>query len=771
MMGKTNGGQVAVLLGAVALSLPALPAWAQTPATAGATAPTVEVPDIVVTARKRDESFQSVPITVNVFTAQEIKSAGIESPRDFISMVPNMTLVETQNVGNSFITIRGISQARNSEPSVAVLVDGVLETNPYQFDQELFDIRQIEVLKGPQGALYGRDAIGGAIIIQTAEPADHFEASTRVGVGNGSSSKAQLALSGPLDDEGTLRYRASFNYYNTDGFLQNAYLDRPADPYSDYSGRLRLVWKPSDAFSADLRFSYDLTETSAYYFVIPRDPESNPFSSFSAPPDANDTTTPIQNNNIGTDDRRIVDTALKLDFNLSYGTLTSITDYNHTKEIDTGDAYDFRPETTSVEYALGVGSVPASLGGPFDESQSQFIDVETYSQELRFTSPKVGGFSWIFGGYFVHTNRFVSTGNLVDRGLGVPAVFHNPIYTPGNSCIVGGAPVPDCLTNTNATFLADTQNNNAYAVFGDATYELTSKLEGDVALRYDDDMRENTTNTPTVYLPTATAFTGEKRNADFSALQPKFTLRYKASDNLTFYGDWSRGFRSGGFNQTGVGAVAAAQKPAVLGVNDIFQAEVADTYEFGFKSQLLDNRRLTLDGDVYHTHSRNGYFFVYIAADSTQNLGNLSATYKGAELSLTARPTDYLDLYVGAGLTDSRITAMADPTVLGNQAPLVSRNTVNAGVQYHHPVGNGLTGTVRLDYQEIGRTYWDPYNVTSRDPIGLVDLRLGLQGDQWTATLWSKNLTNTIYNAEFSPGGFLWRALPRRYGADLDYRF
>ena len=90
-------------------------------------------------------------------------------------MVPNMTLVETQNVGNSFVTIRGISQARNSEPSVAVLVDGVLETNPYEFNQELYDIRQIEVLKGPQGALYGRDAIGGAIIIHTADPSDHFE--------------------------------------------------------------------------------------------------------------------------------------------------------------------------------------------------------------------------------------------------------------------------------------------------------------------------------------------------------------------------------------------------------------------------------------------------------------------------------------------------------------------------------------------------------------------------------------------------------------------
>jgi iron complex outermembrane receptor protein len=106
----------------------------------------------------------------------------------------------------------------------------------------------------------------------------------------------------------------------------------------------------------------------------------------------------------------------------------------------------------------------------------------------------------------------------------------------------------------------------------------------------------------------------------------------------------------------------------------------------------------------------------------------------------------------------------------------VSKNTINAGAQYQQPLGDGLTGTARLDYQEIGRTWWEPYNITSRDPVSLVDMRVGLQGERWIVTAWSKNLFNKIYNAEFSPGnvggaGFLWRALPRRYGVDLDYRF
>jgi iron complex outermembrane receptor protein len=748
-------------LGVVVLAQP-LAVQAQTQTQAHPSEGALE--EVVVTARKREETLLDVPVTMNAFTQQTIESAGIETPRDFIALVPNMTLVEVQNVGNAFITIRGISQARNSEPSVAVLVDGVLEPNPYEFDQELNDIRSIEVLKGPQGALYGRNAIGGAIIIRTADPSDHFEGAAKVGVDNGVSEKAQVAIGGPIDSAGTLKYRASVNFFNTDGYLENTYLDKKADPYRDYSGRLRLLWKPSDQWTADLRFFGDHVETTAFYYVIPRADEANPFSSFTTPPNANDVTSPIQTNNLGTDTRDVTDIALKLDYAAGLGTFTSISDYDHTKEIDTGDAYDFRPITTSIAYncpiCFGASPTPAQ-GGPFDLSQSQFIDVTTYSQELRFTSNKVGGFAWIAGAYYIHTDRFISTDNLIDRGQGVPRVYHNPIVDPTNPY----------ATNTNLTFLADSQNNNAWAVFADATYDFTKQLQLDVALRYDEDQRENTTDTPTQFLPPATLGTarnGEVRKQTFDAVQPKFTLRYKPSDTVTLYGGWSRGFRSGGFNQTGVGAVAAAA--GHLGVHDIFQAEIADTWEIGAKSEFLD-RRLAANAALFYTTSTNGYFFYFDATTSTQNLGNLDARYKGGELELTAIATNWLDVYASFGYTDGEITKMEDSTVVGNKPPLLTKDTINAGFQVHQPLGGGVNGVIRLDYQMIGRTWWDPYNLTSRDPVDLLDLRAGLEGNQWSLTAWSKNLTNKIYNAEFSTGGFLWRAPPRRYGLDFTYKF
>jgi iron complex outermembrane receptor protein len=194
---------------------------------------------ITVTPRRRDELSLDVPVAIDVFTAADIKAAGIDRPQDFVALTPNMSVVQTQNQGTSFVTVRGISQARNSEPSVAVLIDGVQMANPSMFNQELFDIDTIQVLKGPQGALYGRNAIGGAIIINTKQPSDVFEGHVALGTDSGPGIKVRGGISGPISD--TLTYRASASYFDTDGYIRNVVLDENADPFRDVSGRLRLV--------------------------------------------------------------------------------------------------------------------------------------------------------------------------------------------------------------------------------------------------------------------------------------------------------------------------------------------------------------------------------------------------------------------------------------------------------------------------------------------------------------------------------------------------
>jgi iron complex outermembrane receptor protein len=698
--------------------------------------------EIVVSALRRDQNLQDVPAAVTAFSAEAIENAGIEKPLDFINLTSNVNLVETQNSGNAFIIIRGITQARNSEPSVAVVIDGVQQVNPAAFNQELVDIAQIEVLKGPQGGLYGRNAIGGAIIITSQKPTDEFSGSIKAGIDNGFGWNVRAGISGPLSD--TVKYRMSGSYRDTKGYLPNTFLKEDADPVKDLSLRGNLLFEPGNGWTADLRASYAKLETQALYFNIVND--------------VNDVSLPIRVNNRGINNRDIVNVAAKFAYEGDGFTATSITSYDTVKEILTGDAFDFRPVTESFLYRPANSPFGFGLGYGIDIAQSQYLDVKAVSQEIRIESPKNDKLFWMFGGYFIDTQRFISTGNLVDFGQGVFPVYRTPSTNPASP---------------QQTFLADSQNNFAWAVFGNFGYELSDQFRVDASLRYDRDKRVNTTLTPSGYLPNVPGFpqgaTGEKRRATFDDLQPKVTLTYQPTDDVTLYGGYSRGFRSGGFNQTGVGGVASSN--GIVGVSDIFKDETATTFEAGVKTRLLD-RKLTLNAAVYSTMSKNSYFFVFLAANSTQNLGNVPKTrIQGFEVEANFRPTSDLQLNAAAGYTFSEIKEFPDASAIGNEAPLISRYTFNLGAQYTPQLTDTLDGLFRVDYRRTGKTWWEPFNTTVRAPVDLVDARLGVSSDNWTMAAFASNLFNEKYNAEFSPGGFVFKARPRIYGLEASYKF
>lgn len=688
--------------------------------------------DIVVTALRRSDTLQNVPASITAFTADAIETAGIEKPAEFINLTTNVSLVETQNAGNAFIIIRGITQARNSEPSVAVVVDGVQQVNAAQFNQELFDVEQIEVLKGPQGGLYGRNAIGGAIIITTKKPGDTLEGNAKIGIDNGFGYTIRAGVSGPLAEN--VKFRLAGSFVDTNGYIRNTYLNEDADPYQDFALRGSLLIDASDRLSVDIRASIAQLRTQALYFNIVND--------------VNDTSLPVRVNNAGQNDRDMYNVAAKLSYQSDGFTATSITSYDTVKEILTGDAFNFLPIQESLFYNL--------FG--FDLNQSQYLNVKAFSQELRFESPKDDDLFWMFGGYFINTDRFISTGNMIDTGAGVFPVYRTPSTNP---------------LNPQATFLSDKQDNFAWAMFANLGYQFTDQFRVDASLRYDHDRRRNTTLTPTAFLPNVPGFpagaTGDKRTSKFSDWQPKVTLTYKPSDSVTLYGGYSRGFRSGGFNQTGVGAVASAN--GIVGVDDVFKAETASTFEAGVKTQLLD-RKLTLNAAAYTTESKNSYFFVFLAANSTQNLGNVPKTrIKGFELEARLRPLPGLDLNAGLGYTWSDIKSFPVAAYVGNEAPLISRYTLNVGGQYRHELTRGWAATARADYRRTGKTWWDVANSTVRKPVNLVDARLSIGNDQVSLTAFSENLFNEKYNAEFSPGGFVFKARPRRYGLEASYKF
>ncbi len=687
---------------------------------------------IQVIARQRKENIQNVPIAMTVFSGSDIEDQGIERPQDFISMTPNMTMAESQNAGSNYITVRGLSQVRNGESPVAVAVDGVLQINPNQFNQEMFDIEQIEILKGPQGALYGRNAVGGAINITTKRPTDITTGSIELDLGNGSSTGLTGVVNGPLSD--SVLYSLAFSRKETDGFIDNITLNKPADPREDTNFRTRLIYQASDDLSFDARFSKGITEGGSLNFV---------YQPLFGVNDADDASIDVQANNMGENERDMSQFSFTADYQLDSANMLFIVARDTLEEYLAGD---------QLPYSAAIS--PNSPFGPyvFDGIQTQFLDVSATSYELRLTSDSDQPMRWIVGAYGLNTDRFISSSTSFDEGMGMARVLRTPF--PGN------------INNPTQTFAADDNSNKAYALFTQLNYDISKNSELSFSLRYDSDEREQINRSIAPF----TANAGEVRNAKFSKLQPKLSYTYKPSQNWTYYGTYSEGFRSGGFNQSGMGALAATV--GLFGVEDIYQAEETENFEFGLKGRLSEsNTRINLS--IFTNTLDNQHYFVFVGALGAQVLTNIDeVSLTGGEFEIMTS-TDNIDAYFSVGVTDSEINEFAlDSTVVGNEAPYIADYTVNAGIQYNTEISSWL-GFARLDLERRGPQFWDHLNSTERSALNLVNFRVGAvsSGDEWSISLWGKNLTDEEYNSEWVLGGFGHRALPRTYGLEIRRNF
>ncbi len=694
----------------------------------------LQIEEITVIARQRSESLQQVPVAVTAFTETDLQNAGIETPADFINMTSNVSIVETDSAGVSFITIRGLSQVRNGESPVAIVVDGVLQTEARQFNQELFDVKQIEVLKGPQGALYGRNAIGGAIVIKTKEPGNDFNGKIMLGAGDDGLIKAQASVSGPLIKD-KLFARISGSHKSHNGHLQNVFLNQAADYYQDQSGRVRLIFKPTENFRADFRIGYGETSGGALYFVRNnRDINGNYNFGLTSPntshPD--DIGPPIESNNRGEGLRKIFTASLKLDWDFDLGTLTSVS------------AYDWVNEWTKADnspYTRTLGT-----------TQAAERDIKSKSQELRFTSNGEQRFRYIFGAYYLRTDRYINRNTGQDLGQGILLGINGP-------------------TSQNPTLTAfqDENDQKAYAFFGQFNFDITDQLELSAAIRYDKDKRKQTDVAPPAFSTTS----GLSRERTFDSFQPKVTLRYSINDSSSVYASYAKGFRSGGFNQNGVRARALLTDPNTL-VQDDYKQEDSTGYEIGWKSQFFD-RMVTINGAFFYTEFENEQFFSFIPSAAAQIVTNIDKVdLKGFEIELHARPMQGLEIFGGIGYTNSKIKAYsASPATVGNKAPYVPKLGLNAGIQYTQPLTDSLQSRFRVDWQQMGRQYWDVANNGARSTVDLTEIRIGL-GDTdgvWEVAGWMKNVFDKRYNAEFVAGGFAFPAEPRTYGVDVTYSF
>jgi len=278
---------------------------------------------VVGRARKRVASIQTIPESVTAINSEDIEKNGVANITDFAQLVPNLKLSESQAVGTNFLVVRGIPQIRNTDAPVAFVIDGVTIPDPSLLNQELFDLALIEAVKGPQGALYGKNAIGGAINIYSKEPTNTQRNNVKLGFGNGGYYMGQLVSSGALKEDKVF-YRVSGQYQNFNGLLTNEFLDEKVDFSQDLTLRGQLIANLSDNFKATYTLQYMNTDAGATYYSVHPTWADLSFADFLLPNPEDDANV-ISQDVPGTSNLKNLFTNLKLDYNFGKVKLQSIT--------------------------------------------------------------------------------------------------------------------------------------------------------------------------------------------------------------------------------------------------------------------------------------------------------------------------------------------------------------------------------------------------------------------------------------------------------------
>jgi iron complex outermembrane receptor protein len=448
---------------------------------------TGELETIVVTARRREESLTRVPASITALSAATLQNAGVDEVADYAAMVPNVSFQAPLNFNDVRISVRGVSQIQGGQPPVAMVVDGVQLLSPTQFNVEQFDLERIEFLKGPQGAVYGRNAIMGAINVVTRPPASETEGYLRLRGGSGEDYSLGGAVSGPIVED-KLAYRLAGSWRDRRGELQNQTNGQYRDAYDDGSIRGRLLFTPTADWSFDLKAGYSDTDGGdvSYQgiFVDGR---------------ANDDEGPLITDTLAFNTREIFDSSLAVNWTSSAGTVSLNTAYFDSTEDLLGD-FDALPLQILTAFQL------------YDEHGS--------SQELRYASPGDRRLRWIVGVYHVETRKRTTTTLSVDSGF---------LLSGGEGPLSG-----EMLADTSI----DTVDFENVAQFGQVELDLSDQVELALALRNDDDQTDVVSNS------------GDQREFSVQKLQPKVTLTYRPTPQSSLYGSYGEGFRSGGLNPT-----------------------------------------------------------------------------------------------------------------------------------------------------------------------------------------------------------------------------
>ncbi len=718
-----------------------------------------------VTARRRDESLKDAPVAITAVSSETLDEYAITDFTDIASLVPNLVMGRAASGSSSNIFLRGVgSSTLNAgfDQSVSINIDGLPMSRGREIGLSQYDIEQVEVLKGPQALFFGKNATGGLISVTTKDPTDSFEAGIKGGYGfEAEEYYGEGYISGPLTD--TLGARFAFRYSDREGPFENT----AADPYpsplgfdrrpvsdkrgfkEDISGRLTLQWEPTDLFNLELKLGASATEDGGPTDLVERicgAGRTTPATANGIPPSPNadckidgrsdSSTVPIE---VAQANYRYArDGKMYSDLDSMFGILTGSADFGAVEATSITSYYEFKQ--TDLNNVAGEA---------YPSTFSQLADYNQWAEEVRFETQFDGQWNFLFGG-FISESEFI---------------FNTDAYI---------FPVPiDPTTQTYTTFKRDNGfDASTYSVFAEGTWDFLPQWELAAGARWSRDERDSFQESLPANIAFAGAFpAGIRLEDDFSDenISPQVTLRYQPTNNISLYGAYKEGFKSGGFN------ISQTLGPTSSVAAGEYDSETAKGFEAGIRSVLFDGQ-LSFNATVYdylYEDLQVQKFDPITVGQIVDNAGELSTT--GAEFDFSYIPDqlqgltlrgalayndaeydDYIGQCYGGQtiaqgcdqLFDATTGAFTSQDYSGRTPPKAPEVAGRLGGTYEFPVSSSLTAQFTTDV-----SYSSEFNFTDTLRPDAVQeaytkwnaaVRLINDEQGWEVALIGKNLTDEL---------------------------
>jgi iron complex outermembrane recepter protein len=733
---------------AIGLAMARQAAMADTPPPADAAPPAIG--EIVVTANKRSENLQKVPITIAAFTGKTLAAQGVESVVDLPELTPGLGFTRTLVGTNAFLRGVGTTSAGYStEVPIATYVDGLYMPNSAASSFSFNNIERIEVLKGPQGTLYGRNTTGGLIHVVTREPGDTTALDTSVSYGNYNTTQLNFYGSTPLSDTVSANLAALY-IDQADGWGHNVFTGRQTYTLKDIGLQSKILWRPSSDTRIELRGFFDKTITD----------EGNAVAVYPG-------TTAIDgsvNQGKYLIDSRITPYAqqrqysisLKAEQELGFARLSSLTGY-----IDNNSPSQ-QTQSPNLGYPV-LGKSTINLDG--------VQQAHTFSEELQLTSSNSASpLQWIVGAYYYHDR---STLQIDVFGTCIAAICDpNPML------------IPTQTTGRQAT--------DSIAGYADGTYTIAAHTRLTVGLRYTSDHKDLSGSLVALQghpnsipaLPPSVVTSPSQAivtSATFGKPTWRAVLAQDVIRDVHAFVSYNRGFKSGGFNPTSF-------------TNPVSRPEVLDAFEGGIKSELFDRRlRLNASGFYYNYRDMQLRTSAPPAPPGSTILYNAaSAHIKGIDLDFEASPLTNLVINGGMEVLDARyasfpgaVCTTLSPSGFGTVSRVcnLSGGWLPQAPKFSYTLGATYTvhahaGTAALNVNDGYKSSfaWEPDNRLRQGAYHLLNAALTLtpQNSRFSVQVYGRNLTNTYYFVSGANGGGSdgdVPGAPRTYGVKLEYTF